>query len=316
MKKTGYKVFKICALVLAILIPLTVAFLMCRYTYKRHLANYEVTYFSKIKYDRKGNDKENYDEQIKAILDYTTYKYRLFASKTIAYDNDKNIGVLDIYEVIEENTEEDANGEASYSYDLVYYFVLHDINYGTVYRLVEGDDNATVPSNASAPDMYMQIRNADHFDDDSESTNYTFSTDTVFDFMLVDYASTPSKMGRTYAQVAKIKASQLPSNNIVISIHLDDEKASGHTEAPAEENSRYAYSQENSLNVNNYYFDLSENDLASFTEGFNNDQIKAGYNNYIFKTYWWWEALVTLVLVGALTGIFYMVLTYKESDEE
>ncbi|MBO7085919.1 MAG: hypothetical protein J6W25_02275 [Bacilli bacterium] len=313
MKNRGYKIFKIVALVLAIIIPLTVAFLMCRYTYKRHLPTYENTYFANIKYDRKGNDKENYKEQLEGYLTYSKDKFRLFDTKEIKYDEDKTLGTLDIYQVVERA--ENASGDG-YTYELYYYFILHNVNHAALYYLHEGDSNATFTEDNAATTTYMQIRNAGAFDTDSESTNYEFNTEDFLTFVFVDYGANPSKVGKQYIYSLRIKSTDLPSNNITLAIHCDDEKSSGHGEAPDDDKTRYVYDATNSLNVDNFYIDLTDEELASFTSGYNGDALASGYNKYLLKTYWWWEALVTIVLIGALTGIFYMVLTYQGSDEK
>ena len=316
MKNKGYTIFKIVALTLAIIIPLTVAFLMCRYTYNRHFDNYESIYFANIKYDRKGNDKKNYKEQIEGLLGYTSYQYRLFATKEVKYNNDQTVGVLDIYQVIDRVENEDVDGNIIYSYDLNYYFILRDVYYGSIYRLEEGSDDATIPSTNAIPSVYMQIRNANDFDNDDDCLNYEFNGDTVFDYSFVDYGATPSKIGTQYILAVKINASALKSDKLTIAIHCDEDKVSNYTETPAEEKVRYAYTEADSLEVDNFYVDLTDADLANFTVGYNSDAKAAGYTNYVFKTYWWWEALLTIVLVGALTGIFFMVLTYRNPDEE
>ena len=313
MKNRGYKIFKIVALVLAIIIPLTVAFLMCRYTYKRHIATYENTYFANIKYDRKGNDKENYKEQIEGYLTYSKHQFKLFDTKEIKYDEDKKLGILDIYQVVERA--ENASGDG-YVYELYYYFILHDVNHAVLYYLHEGDSNATFTEENAATTTYMQIRNADDFDNESDSTNYEFNTEDFLTFVFVDYGANPSKVGKQYIYSLRIKSTDLPSNNITLAIHCDDEKSSGHGETPDDDKTRYVYDATNSLNVDNFYIDLTDEELSSFTAGFNGDALASGYTKYLLKTYWWWEALVTIVLIGALTGIFYMVLTYQGSDEK
>ena len=314
MKNRGYQIFKIVALVLAILIPLTVAFLMCRYTYNRHLSTYENTYFANIKYDRKGNDKENFKEQIEGLLTYSKHQYKLLETKEIKYDNDKTLATLDIYQVIERN--ENANGDG-YTYELYYYFLMHDVNYSNLFRLVEGNEDATIPEDNIAPSVYMQVRNANDFDNESDSTNYEFNSEDFLTFIFIDYGASPAaKVGKQYIYSLRIKSSDLPSENITISVHCDEDKSSGHGETPAEAKTRYVYGTEASLHVDNFYVDLTEAELSTFNNGFDGDALASGYTKYLLKTYWWWEALVTIVMVGALTGIFYMVLTYQGSDEK
>lgn len=315
MKTKGYIIFKTVTLTLAIIIPLLVAFLMCRYTYNRHLDNYESIYFTRIKYDRKGNDLENYKEQIEGLFKYTSYQYRLLDSKEVKYNDNQNVGVLDIYQVID-RIENDNNDNVTYTYELNYYFILRDVYYGSIYRLKEGSDDATIPSTNAIPSVYMQIRNANDFTNDDEATNYEFNSESIFDYVFVDYGASPSKVGKQYILATKINSTNLPSDKISVSIHLDDNKASGHSEAPGEDNCRYAYSEADYLVVDNFYVDLTTEELALFTEGYNNDAKAAGYTNYILRNYWWWEALITVVLVGALTGIFFMVLTYRDPDNE
>ena len=315
MKNRGYQIFKIVALILAILIPLTVAFLMCRYTYNRHLSTYENTYFANIKYDRKGNDKQNYREQIEGLLTYTKDQYKLLETKEIKYDNDKSLAKLDIYQVIEKA--ENTNGDG-YTYDLYYYFLMYDVNYTSLYKLVEGSEDATIPDSGIAPDVYMQVRNATDFDNNTDSTNYEFNSEDFLTFIFIDYGASPAaKVGKQYIYSLRIKSSDLPSDNITISIHCDAEKTvGGHGDTPEEAKTRYVYTTEASLHVDNFYVDLTEAELSTFTKGYNGDAIASGYTKYLLKTYWWWEALVTIVMVGALTGIFYMVLTYQGSDEK
>lgn len=308
MKKRTYMIIKYIILAFAIIIPLLVAFLMCRYTYNRHLENYDSTYFATIKYDKKGNDKENLDEQINGLFEYNTYKYRLFDSKKIMYSEDKELATLDIYQAIEKTE----TNEDTYVYELYYYFVIKDVNYSNVFRLKENDDNAQIPSNVSAPDMFLQIRDADDFENDDNALKISL-TDTFFDYVLIDYDLTPSKMGKQYIASYKMKASSLTSEHITISYFIDEDITK---DLPDEDKVRYVYTKESPLDVDVFYVDLTENELSSFVSGFNGDAKASGYTNYIFKTYWWWEALVTIVLVGALTTVFYIVLTYNEDEKE
>ncbi|MBO4623466.1 MAG: hypothetical protein J5691_06285 [Bacilli bacterium] len=313
MKNRGYKIFKAIVLTLAIIIPLVVAFLMCRYTYKRHLDTYENTYFANIKYDRKGNDKQNYREQIEGLLTYTKDRYRLLETKEVKYDDDKNVGILDIYQVIEKV--ENASGDG-YTYDLYYYFLLHDVNYTCIYRLNEGSDEATIPDNITIPSVFMQIRNADDFDNDNDCVTVEFNEEDFLTFIFIDYGANPSKVGKQYLLAARVKSTNFPSENVTISIHCDEDKSNNRVSTPDDAKTRYVYDNTSSLDVDNFYVDLTEEELSTFTPGFNGDALASGYTKYLLKTYWWWEALVTIVLVGALTGIFYMVITYQGSDDE
>ena len=235
-------------------------------------------------------------------------------AKEIKYDDSRTLGTLDIYEVIERIEKVDDNDNVSYTYEINYWFLLHDVNYGSMYRLSEASEDVEIPSTGAIPSVYMQIRNANDFDNDDEATNYEFNLEDFLTFVFIDYGSTPAKVGKQYILALKINANELPSKNISIAIHCDSEKASGHSEEPNESKTRYVYTEESSLSVDYFYVDLSEADLQTFTAGYNNDYKAAGYAKYIFKTYWWWEALLTIVLVGALTGIFYMVLTYREEE--
>lgn len=314
MKNKVYVTIKAIILTLAIIIPLLVAFLMCRYTYKRHIDNYEGTYFANVKYDKKGNDKKNYKEQIEGLLQYKSYKYRLFDSKEIKYDDSRTLATLDIYEVIEKVEDEENSG--TYHFDIYYYFLLHDVNYASMYRLDEGSEDAVVPSTGAIPSVYMQVRDASDYDNDDESLSFEFNADDVLNYVFIDYGASPAKVGKQYILALKIASSSLPSNHISVSIHCDTAKAVNRTSEPDEAKARYAYTKDNYLAIDYFYVDLTEAELSAFTVGYNNDAKAAGYTNYIFKTYWWWEALLTIVLVGALTGIFYMVLTYSDPDEK
>lgn len=312
MKERTYKIIKAITLVFAVIIPLAVAFLMCRYTYKRHFDNYGLIYFSNIKYDRKGKDKNNYQEQIEGYFKYNTYKYRLLTTKEIKYSGDKNLATLDIYEIIERTKHDDE----TYSYDLTYYFILHDVNYSNMWRLSEGDENATIPSSNSIPTIFLQIRDANDFDNNESCLNYEFNDEEVLDYLFIDYGATPAKLGSQTIQVFKMGSNKLPSNSITLALHCDSLKSGNKTDEPDTTKSEYIFTKDASLSIDTFYVDLDEAALASFTDGFEQDALASGYKSYLLKTYWWWEALVTIFLVGGLTTIFYLVITYRDEEKE
>lgn len=317
MNSKTYKIIKAIFLVLAIIIPLGVAALMCRYTYKRHLSEYEYTYFSRVKYDRKGNDLKDYHAQIDAYLKYHTNKYKLLATKTISYDNDRSLATLDIYEVINriENVNETTN-DTTYTYELTYYFIVYDVNYSSAYRLSEGKDDAEIPASNATPTLYLQIRNADDYNENTDATNYELNEDVIFNVSLIDYGATPTKIGTQEVQVIEVKASEMPSSKISVILHADTTNTTAHPDEPTEAKSRFFYTKEDPLAVDVFYIDINEEMMSTFTDGFNSDALAAGYTKYIFKTFWWWETLVSIILVGALTGVFYLVITYREDEEE
>ena len=274
--------------------------------------NYGLIYFSNVKYNKKGIDQENYREQIEAYFTYNTYKYRLLTTKEVKYDDDKSLGILDIYEIIEREKHDDD----SYTYDLSYYFILHEVNYSNMWRLSEGDDDAVIPSTNATPEIYIQIRNADNFNEDEECLNYEFNIEEVFDYLFIDYGATPSKIGTQTILAFKMGANKLPSDSITLALHCDDTKGNNKTEVPEENKTRYIYTKEDALSIDAFYVDLDEQALSTFTSGFETDALASGYTKYLLKTYWWWEALISIALVGALTTIFYLVLTYRDDEKQ
>lgn len=50
--------------------------------------------------------------------------------------------------------------------------------------------------------------------------------------------------------------------------------------------------------------------------GVNETYKNAGYYKWLVKNYLWWEALIAFVLVGIITGTFYMVYTTEETNKK
>lgn len=294
-KNKGIKIAKIVLAAFSIVLPLLVCFLICNYTYNRHIDNFLSPYYASVKYDKNGDEVKDENVQFEGYLKYVSIYYKKVDEASVL-SNDEKVATISTYLVIMNEDGVDT---------IYYYFLASDLNYELITKMsYVGNESQYEFSIGDIPTVYLFITDGD--DDDSNSRYVAL--DDFSDVVIRDYGHSPSKdsddlsLENFVVQYGAYKGINLPSDNVTIDFLVIDDNG---------DNVKVAiYDNEHKLSVERVIVDID--DYSSFVVGFDSDPLKAGYVNYIFRKYWWWEAIVSIAMVGILTYSFYIVITYEK----
>ncbi|HKM29223.1 MAG TPA: hypothetical protein VJZ51_00515 [Bacilli bacterium] len=193
---------------------------------------------------------------------------------------------------------------------------IYDVNYNLVKNYFTLDDR-TVIDEAQMPKFSIT------FTPTNGKDPFTVNLTTAGDVMIQDYNSVPewtdkTETKRNYVQSSIIRTTQTlelakfsSDANIKVEAKIeitgtDSKPTTLLADKPLVE--RY---------LSDFESDIADLDTTNYLKGFREPSVvetfkNAGYYQWLLGRYLWWQGLIAIVLVGFVTGTFYLVWTFEE----
>lgn len=312
---------KIIKVLILVLLPLVATFLMGLYGYNYYSGG------TQIKYDYYKDVEAKTSSQVQAFMQYNEYKYEKDSvyKKTVESPNNNGEKLL-TFEIFRscymgKKTIKKEEVEMELAR---YIFVVYDVNYDEILTLF--DLTSSQIDDASTPTLKLVLTPNDleeYTEDDKvvlTLTNASKSIDGVFG--IVDYGAKPSKEDPDPFTTSSYTGAFYTRWNIETGYDADFgtdftmnlEANTVYVEDTLE--IKDADDKVKPLLVVDYDFTktLSKWENTKFVEGYNNNEVKAGYFMWVTGKYLWWICLITFVVVGSLTYVFVAVWESEDSN--
>lgn len=193
---------------------------------------------------------------------------------------------------------------------------IYNVNYDLVKDYFTLDDR-TIIDEAKMPKFSIT------FTPTNGKSSFTVTLTTASDVMIQDYNSIPewadkTETTRNYVQSGIIRFTQTPElakfssdANITVTATLqitgtDSTTTTLPTDKPLAE-----------IYLSDFESDIENVDTTDYIKGFRDPNVKqtfknAGYYPWLFGRYLWWQGLIAIILVGIVTGTFYLVWTAED----
>lgn len=193
---------------------------------------------------------------------------------------------------------------------------IYNVNYNLVKDYFTLDDR-TIIDEAKMPKFSLT------FTPTNGKDPFSITLTTGSDVMIQDYDSVPewadkAETTRNYVQSSIIRVTQTPALakfsadvNIKVTATLEITGTdSVTTKLPTDKPLAEFY-------LADFESDIDEIDTTDYLKGFRDPSVvktfkNAGYHSWLFKKYLWWQGLIAIVLVGIVTGTFYLVWTAED----
>lgn len=292
------KIKKITFLLIVTIIPLIAAFLIGLYSYNRYQSEYIYNYMNDIE--------EVTDSKIKGYIKLITHSYEeeKIYSDTIKHDGDI-VFKIDVFRGVVSKVDVDTEEEYL---QLQYYVAIYDVDYEKLIEIEDPTGEKKLMYD-SIPLIYIKIIDKNDSENEFVDSMKTTSAETLIE----DYNSSPEEdyrgnpLNSKFVRWLEIIPSNAFTNEVDVELFMTDNLKA---------DDRTYYSTISKFELSNYETQIEDVDVDSFTEGYSNDPLLAGYSIYIFKTKIWWQALIAFALVGLISFSFYAVWTYEERERK
>lgn len=274
-------------LAIAIVLPLVVAAIVWGYGFKRYQTGGFADDYINM-YISKG---ETTADQLDLYTKYTSYKYRENKFTSEAISSLGKIFDVDIWATLEEDKSE-----------ISYVFYLYNINYT---RLNELRGLGSVVDASTFARIRMMV-----IPEEGDEVIPDAITITV-----LDYEATPDKNdGVPVAAKKMVLRINNFSPNSYLKFYYDDPsdvldyRPDDKTFKPGIDFAEYA-----EIQMGDFFTETKS--TLDVIDGINNDLMKAGYSKWVVGKYLWWQSLIALVVVAAITISFHIVWEYDNKKE-
>ena len=315
---------KVIRLTILILIPVLVTFFIGWYGYDYYAGK------TQIKIDYYEDVEANTQDQLAAFMKYNEFKYEkdaYFKTDVKAANGDKLL-TFEIYRAVYE-----AEGKNGIETKARYIFVLYDVNSDKIIEeLASGETkyyNKPTLSLVCMPTDLDEYTEEDAVSPIALSTTAARTIDGVYG--IVDYVAS-EVAGKDVEKIDPYSSSTYTGAyyarwNIETNFDakFEDEfvlqlkatatnKEDSNTDSNAEKVLFSSSSEEANKEYIKFDLDCESWNVAGMEEGFNNDEVKAGYFGWVLGHYLWWICLIALVLSFLLTYTFVAVWEYDDTS--
>ena len=323
------KIFKIVILMITILVPIICMVGIGAYSYNRY--DPEVNTDLDVEFKREITTQHGGStlERIQLYRKFESYYYEedpIFV-KDVELDGEKiyTIALYRSFSVINDPNE----GTSGYAtrYDLF----IYNVNYTKLLNELKKQfqDNSLV-YDYSDPNFIVNFYPTDELDkenalfgEDGRETNNNVAT-----IVLYDVNSTPQLKGEVPYHVHRVLIRENQISKSLIKAFTEG-KAYMTVDAQVykdyqegEETQRYSktITTLDGEKIDDFVLEASKFDVEKYEKGWREAGVRdtlnnAGYKNWIFKKYIWWQALLALVISSAIMVGFYFAFTYQEPSK-
>lgn len=333
MEKTNkFNLGKLIFLCIVIIIPIVAAGFICSYSYKR----YENTYFQAYWEKTLAENEDDTKAQFESYLKYVSHAYTLYQTEEIEV-NDSKAFDLNVYRVIYKEVDEDKNE----NFNVKYYFMICNLDYKVIndYNNTGLDsDEQKVLTAEDLPSIYFNMYDVDTINNPNSADSKVFSSTNepiIFDWKatpVVDETEKHTALNE-YAFMYWVECSEEAlshystySKDVNIRLHVDNDAKTSASKTIRKNLIFNATSDNefNTLTLNDFYtkadqleeYNSETKEFSGYVSGYSENIIKAGYKSYVWSTYIWWQALIALVLIGAVTISFFFVWYFEEDENK